>query len=78
MLYLLKILIIDKRNILNRIINKGGLLGSCAMLYIDNEDCSERFLSECYQQCHIEELIKFWGKELIEDIIKYNNEYTIN
>ena len=62
----------DKRKeILSRIIEKGGLMAAGAKMYINDEKTGNEFLMECFDQCHVPNLKHYWGESLIEDIIEY-------
>ena len=60
-----------KENILARLIEKGGLYGLVAKHYAGNEVYSTKIIIECFEQCHHDESMRFWGKELVGDIIEY-------
>lgn len=60
-------------NILIRIIQKGGLYGRCAKLYVNDIETAKQFIIECSEQCDKETLINFWGKQLTTDILKYKS-----
>lgn len=62
---------LNSTNILNRIINKGGIMGACAKMYINDEEKTNGFILECLKQCHNESAKKLWGEELVLDIRKY-------
>lgn len=62
--------------ILERIINKGGIMGACAKRYICNKEQSHQFILECYYQCHNRSAVQLWGEELIIDIQKYIHNHT--
>ena len=57
--------------ILERIINKGGIMGACAKRHINDNEQSDQFILECYYQCHNNSAIKLWGEELVRDIQNY-------
>lgn len=61
----------ETTEILNRIINKGGLLAACGILYIKDKEKAHKFLLECFEMCHDHSTIEHWGEELVLDIIKY-------
>lgn len=65
---------IEKRraDILNRIISRGGLLGSCAKLYINDKVKAHQFILECSEQCHHLLIINYFGEKLVADIVKYS------
>ncbi|MFN8116793.1 MAG: hypothetical protein U0W65_11815 [Bacteroidia bacterium] len=62
----------NRIDILQRIINKGGLYGDIANFYKNDSFKSHQFLLECSEQCHHTSLIEFFGEQLIEDIILYS------
>ena len=51
--------------ILNAIIEKGGLIGICAKMYIHDSSLTDQFIMECYEQCHVPEVKSFYGDELV-------------
>jgi hypothetical protein len=57
--------------ILDRIINKGGLMGACAKYYSGNREKANQFIFECYLQCRHQGAVQFWGEELVIDIQNY-------
>ncbi len=61
-------------DLLKRIIEKGGLMGSCAKLYLDNVTAAEIFIKECKAQCHNRFAVEYWGEELVRDIFLYCQE----
>jgi hypothetical protein len=63
---------IERINILNGIASKGGLLGTCASFYLNDETMGHQFIMECSEQCHIEFTSEYLGKELVSDIIEYS------
>lgn len=65
-----------RTSILKNIISKGGLMGDCAKLYLNNEVMTHRFIIECSEQCHHELAIEYWGNELVLDIINYGKEFN--
>ncbi len=66
--------------ILERIINKGGIIGACAKRYIYNKELADQFILECYYQCYNNSAIQLWGEELIIDIQNFvhNRQKTEN
>lgn len=61
----------ERKRILNGIIEKGGLFGRCARLYIDDNEKGHQFIIECFEQCHNELTNQYWGSELTNAIIRY-------
>lgn len=59
------------RELMVKIIDKKGLYGRCAKMYIGDPALTEQFLKECYEQCHNQAAVDHWGKELVESIIKF-------
>ena len=62
-----------EKGILIRIIGKGGLIGACAKMYLNDEEKGKQFISECYEQRHNPSMQKYLGEYLLSDIIKYNS-----
>jgi hypothetical protein len=60
-----------KHNIIRQIISRGGLFGGIAAVYRHDEEKSDGFILECFEQCHHESLRAFWGNELVVDVIRY-------
>jgi hypothetical protein len=58
--------------ILNDIISKGGLMASCAKLYLNDEVMAHQFIIECSEQCDQVLAKEYWGNELVFDIINYS------
>lgn len=57
--------------LLDRIIEKGGLIGSCAKMYANNVTLADNFIRECKEQCHNKMTEEYWGEDLVADIINY-------
>lgn len=70
-LYISAVQFVESDEILERIINKGGIMGACAKRYISNKEQADGFILECYYQCHNNSAIKLWGEELVMDIQNY-------
>jgi hypothetical protein len=66
-----KIKYVERKKILNVIIAKGGLMGAAARMYINDDQKSDGFIRECYEQCHNKSAQELWGKELVSEIEKY-------
>lgn len=66
----------EASEILKQIIEKGGLVGQCGKLYLDDSEKAARFIKECNEQCHNELAINQWGEKLVSDIKKLSE--TIN
>lgn len=59
----------ERNRIMKGIIKCGGLYGQiAARLEAKNED---RFITECFEQCHNQSVHDLWGKELVMAIISY-------
>jgi|GEM_PF-6280443 len=58
-------------DILNRIINKGGLYASGAQMFLYDESRGNDFITECFMQCHNKSIWGLWGVDLVLDIIRY-------
>lgn len=65
-------------DLLNRIIEKGGLMGACAKMYTNNLALAEIFIKECKAQCHNKFTNEYWGEELVMDILKHNSSILQN
>lgn len=61
----------ERTEILKVIIAKGGLMGAAARMYINDEQKSDGFIKECYEQCHNKSAQILWGEELVSEIEKY-------
>jgi hypothetical protein len=66
---------IKRNEILKQIINKGGLLGKCASLYVNDEPMAHKFILECSEQTHCAMLIDYFGIDLISEIENYSKEF---
>ncbi len=58
---------------MRRIISKGGLMSIAANLYIDDEVKTNLFIKECSEQCHTSFIGKYFGEELVSDIMEFSN-----
>jgi hypothetical protein len=58
--------------ILKMIINKGGLMGAVAKMYINDKEKAKQFIAECFEQCHNRSAQIHWGEDLVKDIINYS------
>ncbi len=65
-----------RTDILNAIISKGGLMGNCAKLYLNDEVMGHQFIIECSEQCHLSLTFEYFGKELVYDIVKYSKNIS--
>lgn len=64
---------LDKVKILKKIIDKGGMMGYVAKLYIADDKKAHQFIIECAEQCHNQNAVTLWGNGLTREIIKYCN-----
>src|SRR5437762_837916 len=64
-----------KDSILEEIRDRGGLMGSLAETYFNDEGKSEAFILYCFEQCHNKAIWDLWGKELILEIIHFRITY---
>jgi len=55
--------------IIQGIISSGGLYGQIAERIAEND--RDKFIIECFEQCHNKEAHELWGQELVMDIISY-------
>jgi hypothetical protein len=60
-------------SILNKIIEKGGIMGVAASMYINDEEKSKQFLYECFEQCHNKSAINHWGEGLVKEIVNFQH-----
>ena len=60
---------------MEKIIQKGGLMGSCAELYKDDPALSDTFVRECAAWQNHFTFYKFWGQQLAAEIICYTMKY---
>ena len=67
---------IKRNEILKQIISKGGLLGRCANLYVNDEPMAHKFILECSEQSHHKMLIDYFGIDLISEIENYSKEFN--
>jgi len=58
--------------LLKKIIDKGGLLGACAEIYLNDDEKSSLFILECSEHCHSPSMLKHWGNELVDEITDYS------
>ena len=63
-------------SILKAIISKGGLMGSCAKIYLDDEVMGHQFIIECSEQCHTQLTNEYFGSELVSQIAKYSTDFN--
>lgn len=61
----------DSIGLIIRIIGKGGLIGECAKLYINDAEKRKWFIMECSEQCHNKSMRNYLGEQLTNDILKY-------
>jgi len=60
-----------KRSIFSRLIEKGGVYGLSAKNFAEHQIFSSQVIVECFEQCHHQNAIDFWVKELVKDIIEF-------
>ena len=58
----------DYHTILQKIIIKGGLMGSCAKMYINDEELAKQLIYELSEMCKSEYYCAFLGDDLVNDI----------
>jgi hypothetical protein len=68
----------DKNSILTAIIERGGVMGSIAKFYINDEEKSDKFIKECYAQCHNTGAKNLWGEKIVSEIETYVSNSVIN
>lgn len=64
--------------LLNRIVEKGGLMAACAKLYLFDMKKAGQFICECYEQCHNPRAINLWGEDLVSEIINFKHQLKQN
>jgi hypothetical protein len=64
-------LVLQRKRIINGIIEKGGLLGMAAEYHAGSEENSHGLLGEFFEQCPNKSLWEFWGPDLVLDLINY-------
>lgn len=66
-----------ENKILNRIIEKGGLIGTVAVFCRKDKEKTSQYLKECYQMAHSKLAQDLWGDELTQTLIDYfkNRDY---
>lgn len=57
--------------ILEKIISEGGAMGQCAQLYKHDPTLTDKFIRECFEQCHNRTAIQHWGEVLVAEIRTY-------
>lgn len=67
---------VKRINILKAIISKGGLMGSCAKIYLNDEVMGHQFIIECSEQCHTQLTTEYFGSELVSEIVKYSKGFN--
>lgn len=70
----------ETSKLMERIAERGGLMAACAKMYVNDEQKTNQFLKECYEQFHTSLAENYWGKELINEITKHcqrNENYRI-
>ena len=64
----------DSLEIINRIAEKGGLIGACAKYYRDDELLAGQFIHECFHYCKFPTAKNLWGEPLINEIVTFVSE----
>jgi hypothetical protein len=62
----------ESQNLLAQIVERGGLLGQCAKMYLNDEVKAKQFVRECFEQRDNPSMQKYLGEKLLSDIIKFN------
>lgn len=65
-------------DVLEQIIERGGLIGECAKHFTGKENETREFLADCAEQCMHTNIHEFWGEELTEKISKFNDASRSN
>jgi hypothetical protein len=63
--------------LLNRIVEKGAVIGRCAKLYLNDNTKADQFIRECAEQCHRKSAKKLWGTNLTKDILAYSKKSNV-
>ncbi|MGZ5486596.1 MAG: hypothetical protein ACXWFB_11930 [Nitrososphaeraceae archaeon] len=66
-----------KDRILDEIIVRGGLLGIAAGFCKGNDDLTDKFILECYEQIHTSLAKEIWGNDLIKQIENYSKKMKV-
>jgi len=68
----------EAKRIIEQIIQKGGLMGSCASLIKDNNQAVIQFLIECGELTDYQHMLKHWGSSLTKQIKKVALDYKLH
>ena len=55
---------IKATELLQEIVNKGGLIGQCGRHFLNNEELAAKFIIACSVQCQYKVTFEKWGKKL--------------
>lgn len=61
------------QNVLEQIIERGGLIAECAKQFTGKYNETREFLADCAEQCMYTNIHEFWGIELTEQILKFHD-----
>jgi hypothetical protein len=62
------------KKIMNGLINKKGIMGAAAKLYVNDEKKARQFIKECGEQTHNERAKLYWGEKLVNQINQFCRE----
>jgi|GEM_PF-6761965 len=63
------------QHLLCKIIDKGGLFGAVAKLYLEQGETGHRYVLECYDQLHLPGATVIWGIELAGELTDYKQRF---
>ena len=58
--------------ILTRIIEKGGTVGECGRVWLNDKEKVNLFIKECSAMCHTKLARELWGNELVTAIVRHS------
>lgn len=62
---------LNYKDLLWKIIDRGGLVATMAAMYLNDEKNADKFLTELSEQFHIQGTVNFLGSDLIDEIKNY-------
>jgi len=57
--------------ILQEIVDKGGIIGKCGSCYLTDEKLAGNYVVECSKNTYIEAVNRHWGSELVRKINEF-------
>jgi hypothetical protein len=61
----------QRKELMQKIIAKGGLFGMAAEFHLADADKSNGLVKEFFDQCHNRSLWEFWGRDLVLELVRY-------